>query len=132
MKELAAAITTRFNATNSLKTALTGQLYPYEAAQAATFPYGVYYFIDENTDYGFSDEQRDIYIQFSLFSEGSSPGQAFTLGGYAETLFDNAKMTLTGFDLLQFKRTGSRLMRDEEMNTYTFILEYHAIIERGR
>jgi hypothetical protein len=132
MKELAAAITTRFNTANSLKTALGGQLYPYEAAQSAVFPYGVYYFIDENTDYDFSDERRDIFSQFSLFSESSSPSEAFTLGSHAQTLFDNAKMTLAGFDLIQFKRTGSRLLRDEEMNTYTMILEYHAIIERGR
>lgn len=132
MKELAAAITTHFNVTNSLKTALGGQMYPFEAKQDAAFPYGVYYIIDEQTDYDFSDERQDIYVQFSLFSEDSSPGEAFTLGGYLKTLFDDADLTVSGWTCLQFKRTGSKVLRDEEMNTYTFIGEYTAILEKGR
>lgn len=132
MKELAAAITAHFNVANSLKTALGGQMYPFEADQSATFPYGIYYLIDENTDLNFSDEVAEIDVQFSLFSESSSPGEAFTLGGYLKSLFDDAALTVSGFDCLQFKRTGARTIRDEEMNTYTFIGEYSAILEKAR
>lgn len=132
MKELSAAIFTLFSTTNTLKTALGSQLYPFEAKQAATFPYGVYYIIDEQTDLDFSHETSEIYVQFSLYSNNSSPGEAFTLGGYLKSLFDNAKLTVTGFNCIQFKRTGTRLMRDEENNTYTFIGEYTAIIEKAR
>lgn len=132
MKELAAAITTFFNVTNDLKTALDGQLYPLEAAQDAVFPYGIYYFMPEDTDYNFTDESESVDVQFSVFSDSHSPTEIFTLEGYLKALFDNAALSVSGYRLIQFKRTGSRITKDSEMDTWSFIAEYNAIIEKTR
>jgi hypothetical protein len=132
MKELAAAISAHFNATNALKTALGGQLYPHEASQNATFPYGVYYLISSFTDYDFSDEHENIQVQFSLFSDNHSPGESFTNAGLLKTLFDDAALSVTGCRLVEWIRTGEQLVKDPEMDTWTSIIEYEALIEKDR
>jgi len=132
MKELAAAITVHFQVTNTLKTALGGQMYFHEALQGATFPYGIYYVTDDDSDLDFSDEHETIAIQFSLFSENNAPDEAFTLGGYLKSLFDNAALSVSGYSLISWIRTGQRIVRDEENATWTNIFEYEAILEKAR
>ena len=132
MKELLAAITTHFNVGSDLKTALSSQLYPHEAEQTATFPYGIYYIITENTDYNFTDEEENITVQFTYFSDDHGPAEILTLEGYSKALFDNAVMSVTGYRLLQFKRSDTRLLKDAEMDTWSLIVEYDVMIEKDR
>ena len=132
MNELSAAITARFQTTNSLKTALGGQMYPHAAKQGATFPYGVFYMVDDATEYDFTDEHETIQVQFSLFSEKNAPDEAYTLGGYLKTLFDGAALAVSGYRLISWLRTGQRIMRDEINATWTNIFEYEAILEKER
>jgi len=132
MKELSAAITVLFQTSNTLKTALSSQLFPHEAKQGVAFPYGIFYMIDDQTEYDFSDEHEYIQVQFSLFSEKNAPDEAYTLGGYLKTLFDGAVMSVSGYRLISWLRTGQRIVRDEMNATWTNIFEYEAILEKEK
>lgn len=132
MKELFAAIYTQFNATNDLKTALGGRMYPYEAPQNVTFPYCVYSMVSDMHEQDFSDDHEYIDVQFSLFSEENSLEQVGTLYGYLKELFDNQTLTVSGYDHLTFTRGLSQLIKDVEMGTWHYVVEYEVLLERGR
>ena len=100
MNELMAAITTKFKTTNDLNTALSGRMYPHEARQGVSFPYAVYYVVSSFTDYTFSDEQEDVSIQFSLFSEDDSVGPIGILYNKLTALFDDQRLTVSGYTVL--------------------------------
>jgi hypothetical protein len=109
-------------------------MYFHEAMQGAAFPYGIYYIIDGDTDYDFSDEHETVEVQFSLFSEKNAPDEAFTLGGYLKALFDNAALSVSGYSLISWKRKKGpgKPVRDEENATWTHIFEYEALLEKAR
>ena len=132
MNELFAAITTRFKTVNDLNTSLSGQMFPHEAEQNATFPYGVYYLISDINDFNFTDDHEIVSIQFSLFSDDHSPTQVFTLFSQLKALFDDVKLTVAGYENIRFQRGVSLLDKDEEMDTWTYIVEYDILLERQR
>lgn len=132
MNGLFAAITTKFKTTNDLNTALSGRMYPFEAKQGTDFPYGVYYLVSDFTDLNFSDEQEHAAIQFSLFSEEASIGEIGELYTKLTALFDDEILTVSGYTMLQFKRTGSRIIRDEEYATWHYVVEYDVLLEKQR
>lgn len=132
MKELFVGIWSRFNATNTFKTAIGGRMYPHEAPQTPTFPYAVYSLISDNPEFDFSDDHVAVQVQFSVYSEQSSPSQSFDLFDLLKTLFDDAKPTVTGWTVLRFQRGQAQLDRDIEMKTWGYIVEYDILLERRR
>jgi len=129
MNEIMSAIYTRFNTTNNLKTALNGQMYPHEALQSASFPYGVYMVVSNEFDEDFGDTHEYVSIQFSLFSEKESAAEINTLYGHLKTLFDDQILTVSGYTMLMFKRRTSQLVRDPEQATWHYIVDYEIILE---
>ena len=129
MKNLMKAITTQFKTTNSLNTALSGRMYPHEALQGVSFPYGVYYLISHEYDENFTDIYEYANIQFSLFSDKDSVDEIVTLYGYLTALFDDAILSVTGYTMLKFKRSSASLMRDSEHGTWHYAVDYDVILE---
>ncbi len=132
MNALFKAITTKFKTTNDLNTALGGRMYPHEAVQGATFPYGVYFMISDFSDRDFTDEHEHISVQFSVFSEDDSVGPVGILRDKLTALFDDVSLTVTGYTSLYFKRVGTVLIRDEEMATWHYAVDYDCLLERAR
>lgn len=133
MKELTAAIYSHFiTGSNDLKTALSSQLYPHEAAESATFPYGVYYFVTSDNDLFFSDEHELPIIQFTLFSEADGSDEVQTAAGYLEALFDNAALSVSGWSTIKFQRSNKQLLRDKERKTWAYHIDYMVTLERER
>lgn len=132
MKALASSITTYFNIANSLKTSLSGQMYPHEASESATYPYGVYYIISEFHDEDFTDAHENITVQFSVFSDDHSPEEILTLSEQLKSLFDDAALAVTGYRLIRFHRESAQLIRDEERKTWSAIIDYDVILEKAK
>jgi hypothetical protein len=133
MKVVFTSIYSRFNTgTNSLKTAVGGRMYPHEAADAATMPYVVYYLVDDLNEYTFSDDTERINVQFSIYSDSNSPGQALDLYENLKSLYDDAALTVTGYTVIRCQRGQMQLMRDEEMGTWHLFVDYEIEIERER
>ena len=132
MQELYVGIFSLFNAGNTLKTALAGRLSPHEAAQESDFPYGTYFKVYGGPEYNFSEEMETIGVQFSFYSESSSPIEANTLYQYCKDLFDDSNPTITGWTLLKFERVDDNLIRDEIQNTWAYHVDYVVWLEKLR
>jgi len=132
MKELFAAIFAKFNTVNDFKTAIGGRFYPYEAPQAPVFPYAVYSLVSDDPDFDFSDDHEEINVQFSIYSEESSVSQILDLFHKLKALFDNAKLSVTGWSLIRCQRSQSRLDRDIDMKTWGYTVEYDILLEKVR
>ena len=132
MKELFAGITTHFKTTNTLNTLLSGQLYPHEAPQNASFPYGIYYLITDFNEVDFSDTHEHINIQFSLFSDEESMEQILNIFDAAKSLFDFSEITVTGHTLIDCARSNAFLKRDTENETWSYIIDYDILLEKQR
>ena len=132
MKEVMEGIYSHFNTVNTLNTALDGNLYPHEAEQGVSFPYGTYFIINDYLDYTFSEEQDEIQVQISVFSNDKSPVEINTLYGYVKDLFDEAEITVSGHSVLSFLRTDARPIRDAEHRTWAYHITYMVLIEKSR
>lgn len=133
MKAVFQAIYSHFNTgTNDLKTAVGGRMYPHEAADNATLPYIVYYLIDDINEYNFSDDTQRLTVQFSIYSDSNSPGQALDIFEYLKALYDDASLSVTGFRTIRCQRGQMQLNRDEEFETWHCFTDYEIEIERER
>lgn len=133
MKVLFEGIYSLFNTTNDFNTAVSGQMFPHKVDQEdATFPYAAYYLITDYNDYNFSDDYEDFMVQFSIYSDNNSPSEVLTIFEYLKTLFDDAEPTVTGYTVLEFKRTMMRLTNGLEGDTYQIDVDYEIKLERER
>jgi hypothetical protein len=132
MKALLTAITTHFNTTNSLKTALSGQMYPHGAKQGASYPYGAYFIISEFVDQDFSDEHESVNVQFSIFSDEESANEILNLYEYLKALFDNQKLSVSGYTTLEFTRYAGHLIKDIELDVWQYNVDYDVLLEREK
>ena len=133
MKALFTGIYTLFNAANTFKTAVGGQLYLHEAPQdTATYPYSVYTLISELSDWTFTELTEESLIQFSIFSENKSAGEVTDAYTKMKTLFDDAALSVVGFDEVFMHREFSRLLRDPVTNTWHCSADYRILLEKAR
>lgn len=132
MKEFDEAIWSHFNTDGDLDTALGNRLYPGAADPLTDFPYGVHNIISGSPDWNFSDDTEDIQWQISLYSDDNSPVEVNKLFGYARALFDNATITISGWDMLRFQRVEELRLRDVEQETWAYHVTYSVWLEKLR
>ena len=132
MTALDAAIFAKFNTTNALNTALSGRFFPGAADQATSFPYATYNEISSYDDWTFTENIEETLIQFSIFSNKQSPAELNTLYGHLIALFDDAVLTVTGWNLLKFERASRIRLRDIEMETWAYHIDYTVWLEKLR
>lgn len=132
MQELFVGVWNRFNTVNNLNTALSNNLYPHEAPQDVSFPYGLQIKIFGDSDYDFTDLRDDQNWQFSLFSDENPPDEINTLYGYLKDLFDDAPILVAGYRVLRFQRLDDVLLRDEVQGTWAYHIDYSVWLEKDR
>lgn len=133
MKELFTGIYNLFNAGNTFKTAVGGQMYLHEAPQdVATFPYAVYTMIVGLSDWTFTESTEETLMQFSIFSESRSATEVTEAFTKMMTLFDDAILTVVGYDHVYMHREASRLIRDSLSNTWHYSADYRILLEKAR
>lgn len=132
MTEFDEAIWNHFSTVNALNTALGGRMYPGEGPQNVTFPYAVQNVVSGGLFQDTTDDREELQWQLSLYSEEYSPAEVNTLYGHAISLFDDAALSITGWDLLMFQRIEHIKIRDIEMATWAYHLTYAAWLEKQR
>lgn len=137
MNALFAAIWSIFEADklSGFYLAIDGRMYLKVAPQNTTrqvFPYCVFDMITDDNDVDFSDEREEFEIQFNIFSLDNSGIEAGTLLESLKEMFDNATLTVTGWNALDFKR--QRVLSNDDfsqvppINGYSVM--YDVLIER--
>ena len=133
MKALFTGIYTLFDAANTFKTAMGGQLYLHEAPQdTATFPYCVYSLISNISDWTFTESTEEALVQFSIYSENRSATEVTEAYTKMKALFDDANLSVVGFDEVFMHRELSQLLRDPISNTWHCMAEYRILLEKAR
>ena len=132
MVNLLTAIVNKFEAlpANTLHTALGGRLYFQQASQVTTYPYGVYNVVTNNPDYYFKGNDEDVIIDFHFYSQ-KPPVQELT-GIYTacKSLFDDCKLTITGYTHYIFERGTTQWFPDIEEGTNEVVVEYSIKMEK--
>jgi hypothetical protein len=108
------ALMTKFTAVdgvgshNTFYTAIQGRLYE-GRAQGTDYPYSVYEIIDQTPDKTFSDDYRNLLIQFSHYSDDRyDSSECDLINAYCNDLFDEcAAFSITGATLLWMRLTTS-------------------------
>jgi hypothetical protein len=119
MKEIATGIYGKFTALggggahNSLYLGLDGRLYHTQALQTTTFPFCVFSFVSQGTEYTFTDEFENLVVQFSLFSTTNSSLEIEDLRAKLTALYDWCSLSVTGYSHLYMRRISSRLTKDD-------------------
>jgi len=116
---------------NNLYTALGGRLYHAEAPQSVTYPYATVFVVSSEHDWTFTDTFEEVLVQFSIFTQERSAANAGTYWKYLIALYDDASISVTGYSQIDMIRGQSRLIRDEESNTWHYMTEYNSTLEQS-
>lgn len=133
MKALATAIYTKVTAEtggvhNSFYTALSGKFYKGQAPQTTTGLYCCYFFHAEVPEYYFGGKRfENVIVQFDLYSDASSSETIENARDYLVALFDDCKLTVSGFEHYLFERTNGALTQDDD-GTWDYMLEYRVTL----
>jgi hypothetical protein len=136
MKELAKAICSRFSS-DPMSTSFTG-IYNTLAPETSVFPYLVFSFISQTTDWTFTERFEDLLVQFDIYSDQVSPVQVTDLynlligDSKAQQGFDFAEFSVNDYVLLWFTRESSSLQRweIEGKRVWNYTVTYRVKLEK--
>jgi hypothetical protein len=98
---------TVFNASNDFNTDVSGRLFFVEAPEGTNLsdgPYAIFFIISDTDDDTFSENMKEVYIQFSLFSGASSATEIMNMDTHLATLFKDKIFTVTGWTVVVMRR----------------------------
>ena|SRR5210317_739071 len=132
MKAVWEALYTKFNADTNFKTAVGGQFYPGFADQErATCPYAIYLQVTDLSDWTFSEDIETITMQISVCDDQNSPTRIKTIEGYLYALFDDAILSVSGYDFVRMHRQMTQgPYRDDAYGTWQFNVDYEIEIRK--
>ena len=109
MNAITTGLMTVFNAApggvkNSFWTDINGRLYDTEAPDNTEMPFAVYFIVSDVDNDTFSENMKEVYIQFSLFSDKSSSAEIKDMDTHLTALFKDTKFTVTGWTVDVMKR----------------------------
>jgi len=114
---------------NTFDTAIGGRIYYQQAPQEATYPFCVFFLIDERYDYMFLEEFEEHVIQFNIYSnDTASSDEAGDIYGYLTTLFDWCTLTVSGFIHLKMEREFAVLDKLEDDDVWQYAVQYRLLI----
>ncbi len=141
MKNFYTALMTYFNAEvagahNSFYADIGGRLYHGEAPEGTEYPYCILVHVVDTQIDNFKTKMDDIVIQFSIFSDKSSPVDVHDAMTHLKALFDDCVLTISGGTCVCFYRLNDGLEREEvttpsgEQMVWHFHCDYNAVFER--
>ena len=136
MNSLFQSIYNHFSATTTtgFYNDVSGRMYLNNAPQEASFPYCVYFSVDDANELDFSDEHEDFLLQFNIFTQNNSSLQAGNLLESLKTMFDNCSLTVTGWRPINFQR--DRIYSNNDFTQVPpiqgYSVEYNALLEKRR
>ena len=89
---------------------IPSKLFFSEATEGTGFPYGTFDLISNTPGYVFSDglNIENFRVQFDLFDDDSSAIDVLEIFERVKTLYDEATLTVTGFNNFFFRRDVTR------------------------
>ena len=120
MKNLFAAINTKFSAANTFKTAISSQFYLNTAPQGTSKPYAVFTLINNVTDYNFTSTFDEALIQIDIIDDNQS-SDILDTADKCMALFDDCELTVSGYQFIKMERDFNYFIEDadEEIQRYT-------------
>jgi len=124
MQNILTGIYSAYNANAALKAALPGGLHLELAPQETAMTYATYQVINGRPDYMFADEYFEIvWAQFDIYAETNALRQ--TAYDRLTDVYDDARITATGYAPIIFERINFQFLRDGDQNKlHRAIVEY--------
>ncbi len=107
MDALRTGIYTVFSTTNDFNTDVNGRLFFGEAPEGTTLidgPYAIFFFVSDVDDDTFTENMKEVYVQFSFFSGDSSPAAILKMDKDLTTLFKDTVFNVTGWTVVTMRR----------------------------
>ncbi len=107
MDALRTGIYTVFNTSNDFNTDVSGRLFFGEAPDGTNLsdgPYAIFFFVSDVDDDTFSENMKEVYVQFSFFSGDSSPAAILKMDKDLTTLFKDTVFAVTGWTVVTMRR----------------------------
>ncbi|MHB8871225.1 MAG: hypothetical protein ACYC5G_02075 [Candidatus Doudnabacteria bacterium] len=139
MNELTTAIYTRSQVSSNFKTSIGGRFYFVKAADAATYPYVVYFILSDKPEYYLNSQStnasnfENFRIVFNVHSNiVSSSSEAGTILGYLKTHFDDCDLTVTGWNDIKIERRNTiGPFWDQTIGEWIYSVEYEIILQKS-
>lgn len=104
MNALRTGIFSLFSAGCDFWNDISGRLYFTEAEEGAELPYALFFFVSDVDDDTFTENMREVYVQFSLFSGSSSPAEILDLDLHLTALFKDKVFSVSGWTVVSMRR----------------------------
>jgi CRISPR/Cas system-associated endoribonuclease Cas2 len=104
MDALRIGIFSLFTAASDLYADLSGRLYFGSAPEGVGVPYGIFFFVSDVNDDAFAKQEKEVYVQFSLFSGDSSPAAILKMDLDLTAMFKDKTFSVTGWTVINMKR----------------------------
>ena len=106
MKNLTTAIYSQM-AGSAFGTSINSRLYKGQAPDGTSYPYSCYFVVTNTPERTFTEDYRNVIVQFSLFSSESGSTEIENMAAALEALYDEQPMTVTGSTLIWMKLTST-------------------------
>ena len=131
MRELETAIWSRYNGSAALKAVLTNGLHNTIVPQSVQEPYAVFQIISGIPRHTFSHVNEDIILQFRIRSKISeSSAELNNIFAALTTLYDDAELTISGYDSVMMKRNIYSKSQDDD-GIWIYFVQYLIEIEKN-
>jgi hypothetical protein len=107
VKALITGLISKFNAGGDFYDDVSGRLFYGSAPDGVEWPYAIVFSVSDVTDDVFNKEGREVYIQFSLFSNASSPAEIMDMETDLSAMFRDEEFTVSGWDVINMARINS-------------------------
>ena len=87
--------------------------------------YGIYFLVNNNSEYTFSENLEDTLIQFNIFSKSST--EIFKIVSEFKKLYDWGELTIDNYNSIYCKRESDVVFQDG--NTYQASITYRILTE---
>ena len=104
MNALRTGIFSLFTASSDFYTDIGGRLFYSMAPDGAELPYAVYFFVSDVDEDTFTENMKEVYVQFSLYSGASSPAEILDMDTHLAALFKDKVFTATGWTVVVMRR----------------------------
>ena len=127
MKEIQEAIMNKYEGDSTI-TGLTTGLYNTEAPQGAEFPYVVFSYPSGTPDWTFSDDQKELVIQFKIHDNNRTVVNVNLIYAALHDLFDWCELTIEDWHLTYMKEILEFLVRVDDK--WQYVIQYRIRIEK--
>ena len=131
MEAIITGIYAKYSAANAFKTACTGGLHYELAPQGTSLPFATFQYITGHPEYVFGlDVIEYAVIQFDIYAATNAIRQ--DLKTKLKALYDNVKLTVTGYTAMDMHREMDQDLREGEQDElFRSIVQYRVSADKN-